>query len=99
MMKKLILAVLIIIYLLISAKVRLHGCHSRLSGHLRRLAEARIFLQNPEGLRTSRNDKNINNVVLLMTVLVTVLTGCHTIHGVGQDIESAGESIQKATDK
>ncbi|MBM4144981.1 MAG: entericidin A/B family lipoprotein [Nitrospira sp.] len=34
-----------------------------------------------------------------MTVLVTVLTGCHTIHGVGQDIESAGESIQKATDK
>ncbi|MBM4147217.1 MAG: entericidin A/B family lipoprotein, partial [Nitrospira sp.] len=25
--------------------------------------------------------------------------GCHTLHGVGQDIESAGESIQKATDK
>lgn len=37
---------------------------------------------------------------LLLTILtIFYLTGCHTIHGVGQDIESAGESIQKATDK
>jgi hypothetical protein len=31
------------------------------------------FLKNPEGLRTGRNDKNINNVVLQMTVSVTRL--------------------------
>jgi predicted small secreted protein len=40
---------------------------------------------------------------LIFTVLtimyLTAATGCHTIHGVGQDIESAGDSIQKATDK
>jgi hypothetical protein len=28
-----------------------------LSGRLGRLAEERIFLKNPEGLRTSRNDR------------------------------------------
>ena len=38
-------------------------------------------------------------LAVLIIIYLTVLTGCHTIHGVGQDIESAGESIQKATDK
>ena len=38
-------------------------------------------------------------LAVLITISLTVLTGCHTMHGVGQDIESAGESIQKATDK
>jgi predicted small secreted protein len=36
---------------------------------------------------------------VLTIIYLMALTGCHTIHGVGQDIESAGESIQKATDK
>jgi predicted small secreted protein len=42
----------------------------------------------------------IKKVVLavLVTFLIALLSGCHTIHGVGKDIESAGESIQKATD-
>lgn len=35
--------------------------------------------------------------VLTVSYLI-VLTGCHTLHGVGKDVESAGESIQKATD-
>ncbi|MBM4146563.1 MAG: entericidin A/B family lipoprotein [Nitrospira sp.] len=38
-------------------------------------------------------------LAVLIIIYLTVLAGCHTIHGVGQDIESAGESIQKATDK
>ena len=38
-------------------------------------------------------------LAVLIIIGLTVLTGCHTMHGVGQDIESAGESIQKATDK
>jgi len=46
--------------LLIRLKVRLHRCHSRLSG---------IFLKNPEGLRTSRNDKARQSVALLITAL------------------------------
>jgi len=33
-----------------------------------------------------------------ITIYLIALTGCHTMHGVGQDIESAGESIQKSTD-
>jgi len=36
---------------------------------------------------------------VLIIIHLTALTGCHTLHGVGQDIESAGNSIQKATDK
>jgi predicted small secreted protein len=43
----------------------------------------------------------VKKIVLaaLFIIYLTALTGCHTLHGVGQDIESAGESIQKATDK
>jgi predicted small secreted protein len=37
-------------------------------------------------------------LAVLITIYITALTGCHTLHGAGQDIESAGESIQKATD-
>ena len=36
-------------------------------------------------------------LAVLITICITALTGCHTLHGAGQDIESAGESIQKAT--
>ncbi|MDQ7787716.1 MAG: entericidin A/B family lipoprotein [Thermodesulfovibrionales bacterium] len=43
----------------------------------------------------------MKKLILAVSIILylTVFTGCHTVHGVGQDIESAGESIQKATDK
>lgn len=43
----------------------------------------------------------VKKIILAVLIIIhsTALTGCHTLHGVGQDIESAGESIQKATDK
>jgi predicted small secreted protein len=37
-------------------------------------------------------------LAVLIIIYITALTGCHTMHGLGQDIESAGESIQKAAD-
>ncbi len=37
--------------------------------------------------------------VLLIVLLLTLLAGCHTVHGVGEDVESAGKSIERATDK
>ncbi len=36
---------------------------------------------------------------LLIVLFLAALTGCHTLHGAGQDIESAGKSIERATDK
>ncbi len=36
---------------------------------------------------------------LLLVLLISVLAGCHTIHGAGEDIEGAGRSIERATDK
>ncbi|HNS33355.1 MAG TPA: entericidin A/B family lipoprotein [bacterium] len=30
-------------------------------------------------------------------LLIVFLTGCNTMRGVGQDIEKAGEAIQKST--
>jgi len=36
---------------------------------------------------------------LVFFIFVVFLSGCHTVHGVGQDIESAGKSIEKATGK
>lgn len=34
--------------------------------------------------------------VVLMAVMVAI-AGCNTIHGVGKDIEKAGEAVQKST--
>ena len=30
-------------------------------------------------------------------MIVLVVTGCNTVHGIGRDIEKGGEAIQKAT--
>jgi len=51
--------------------------------------------------RAERSCDMMKKLILAVLIIIslTVLTGCHTMHGVGQDIESAGESIQKATDK
>lgn len=36
--------------------------------------------------------------VVLAILLVVVLLGCHTVRGMGKDIEQGGKAIQKATD-
>lgn len=35
--------------------------------------------------------------LLLAVVGQFIFTGCHTAHGFGEDVESAGQSIQKAS--
>jgi predicted small secreted protein len=38
--------------------------------------------------------------IILWCVLAAICVsglGCHTVHGVGQDVEAAGEAIQRAT--
>jgi len=42
--------------------------------------------------------KNLVVTVLLVTCILT-LAACNTLHGMGKDIKSAGESIQKAADR
>ena len=34
----------------------------------------------------------------MMSVILTAIVGCNTIHGVGQDVERAGEKTQDAAD-
>ncbi len=36
-------------------------------------------------------------MIAVVFAAVLTLTGCNTVQGMGQDIEKAGESIQKAT--
>jgi len=36
-------------------------------------------------------------MIALMIAAALTLAGCNTVRGVGQDIEKAGDSIQKAT--
>ena len=36
-------------------------------------------------------------VVLLMCIWI--LSGCHTVHGLGQDIESGGRAIERSSGK
>ena len=35
--------------------------------------------------------------IILLAVCAFVLVGCNTVHGVGQDVEKAGEAIKKST--
>ena len=36
---------------------------------------------------------------LLAIAFVALLSGCNTIHGMGQDIQKAGSAVEKAADK
>ncbi|MEN6337817.1 MAG: entericidin A/B family lipoprotein [Phycisphaerales bacterium] len=36
--------------------------------------------------------------VATLFALAWVTAGCHTVHGAGQDLESGGKAIQRATD-
>ena len=36
-------------------------------------------------------------VVLL--ICIWTLAGCHTVHGIGQDIESGGRAIERSSEK
>jgi predicted small secreted protein len=35
---------------------------------------------------------------LLLCLSGVLLTGCHTVHGAGEDIQGAGRSIERATE-
>lgn len=37
------------------------------------------------------------NKMLAIVVCALILAGCNTVRGVGQDIEKAGEAIQKSS--
>ena len=38
-------------------------------------------------------------VMILMALLIVALAGCNTMRGFGQDMEKAGEAIQKKSDR
>ena len=37
------------------------------------------------------------NKIMALLIFTFVLVGCNTVHGVGQDVEKAGEAIKKST--
>ncbi len=37
--------------------------------------------------------------MIMLVVVLMVLAGCNTMRGLGQDVEKAGEAIQKKADK
>lgn len=37
------------------------------------------------------------NKIIALLICAFILTGCNTVHGVGQDVEKAGEAIKKST--
>jgi len=37
--------------------------------------------------------------MILMALLIVALAGCNTMRGFGQDMEKAGEAIQKKSDR
>jgi predicted small secreted protein len=41
----------------------------------------------------------MGKIIFICLMLVSLLAGCNTLHGMGKDIERVGESIQSATKK
>jgi predicted small secreted protein len=37
------------------------------------------------------------NKIIAFAIIAFVLAGCNTVHGVGKDLEKAGEAVQKST--
>ena len=37
------------------------------------------------------------NKIIALAICALVLAACNTVHGVGQDVEKAGEAIKKST--
>lgn len=37
--------------------------------------------------------------IFVLALLATSLSACNTVHGIGKDIEKAGEAIQKGSSK
>ena len=35
--------------------------------------------------------------IIALALCAFILAGCNTVHGVGQDVEKAGEAIKKST--
>jgi entericidin B len=42
---------------------------------------------------------NLRVVTWLLLGVMVVLAGCNTMHGLGQDVEKAGEAIQRKSSK
>jgi predicted small secreted protein len=38
-------------------------------------------------------------LTVLVTLCMAAFSACHTVHGIGQDIESGGKAVQKSTGK
>ncbi|MEW6713641.1 MAG: entericidin A/B family lipoprotein [Nitrospirota bacterium] len=38
-------------------------------------------------------------VAAVLLICVWTLSGCHTVHGLGQDIESGGKAIERSSGK
>jgi len=47
--------------------------------------------------RRNKMIRMISATVLLLCMLI--LSGCHTVHGVGQDLESGGRAIERSSGK
>ena len=43
--------------------------------------------------------KTYLKIIFLKTPFLLFLSGCHTIHGFGQDLQAGGEAINHATPK
>lgn len=49
--------------------------------------------------QTSFKGVNMFKQLAVVTMMVSFLVGCNTIHGVGKDIERGGEKLQNASEK
>jgi predicted small secreted protein len=57
------------------------------------------YCSKPERDRKEIKMRTKIAAVVLLLVCIWTLSGCHTVHGIGQDIESGGQAIKKSSGK
>ena len=57
------------------------------------------FMRTSNDFQKERSMKMNKIFLSIVIVIVMALTGCNTFKGMGKDLESAGQTIQKASDK
>lgn len=41
----------------------------------------------------------MKKMLLIVAMVMAVVTGCHTIHGVGQDVKAGGQHLSNAANR
>ena len=61
-----------------------------------------VIDESKKTINNYRKEKEMKRKIaaaILLHICMWTLSGCHTVHGVGQDVESGGQAIERSSGK